>query len=198
MGLLGPQGLCGGLPERSSQGAKLKGSLSRPTVRVRYSLPLNLQAARARESTQAGSRDLPTGPPTRDLVLSSRHGRLSHTATARLDPGRPGQGSPGESGFPYLCRRFADAVAGFPTRRRGSPAYTGPCLAAGDLGCDWPGSSTPLLTTCRGSRSLLGGAGCPYRIVIAHTTLSYCRLSFRTQLRVPTLQRGLAGLFGTQ
>ena len=149
-------------------------------MRVRDSLPLNLQAARARESTQAGSRDLPTGPLTRDLVLLSWHGRLSHTATAHLDPGHPGWGSSKESGFPYLRRRFADAITRFPNWRRGSPAYAGPCLAAGDLGCDRPGSSSLLLTTHRGSRSLLGGAGCPYRIVIAPITPSYRRLSFRT------------------
>ena len=39
-----------------------------------------------------------------------------------------------ESGFPYPCRRFAGASAGFPTQRRGSPACMSPCLAAGDPG----------------------------------------------------------------
>ena len=53
-----------------------------------------------------------------------------------------------ESGFPYLCRLFTGAT------RRGSPAYTGPCLQAGDQGAT--DLECPLIpTTVEGARGLL-------------------------------------------
>ena len=76
-----------------------------------------------------------------------------------------------EFGFPYLCRRFAGSS------RRGSPAYTGPCRAAGDQGAtDLECSLIP--TTVEGGRGLL--------------------CSRKASQLVATMQGGLIGLLSPQ